>query len=120
MDLDQESRELKRALDRAPRNSRGHRDFAEELRHRVVAFVTARTDAGGSMAAAGRELGLAQRTVWTWMRERQGVVREVEVVDEPRKRAPTPQRELRVVLRSGAVIEGLDIEQAIAFARALP
>src|SRR5688500_7293375 len=116
MDLDRELRKLKRELERAPKDSRGHRSFSEVLQQRVIAYVAVRTEATGSMAAVARELGLAQRTVWTWMRETSSALREIEVIEHDARRSTVTSRSIRIVLLNGAVIENLDVEQAIAIA----
>src|SRR5688572_16237313 len=102
MDLDRELRKLKRELERAPKDSRGHRSFSEVLQRRVIAYVAVRTEATGSMAAVARELGLAQRTVWTWMRETTSAVREVEVIESNSSRSTAAKESIRILLRSGA------------------
>lgn len=109
--------ELRRRLERAPRNAAGRRQFEEGVRGEVVDYVRARVSEGASKTQATRELGLEQRTVWGWVQRRvQPVVRAVEVTDTPTtEAAPTRTFELR--FSGGAAVGGLTLGDISALMR---
>lgn len=109
--------ELKHRLDRVRRNAAGRRQFDDALRREVVAYVRGRVAQGASKTAATRELGLEQRTVWSWMQtEPRSVVREVEVVESGLV-VDASDRTFEVRFASGASVDGLTLDDLAALLR---
>ena len=109
--------ELKRRLGRVERNAAGKRQFDDELRQKVIAYVRARVATGVSQTQATKELGLEQRTVWGWMRAKsRALVRKVEVI-EPRVAEALPERTFEVRFPSGARIDGLTLDDVATLLR---
>lgn len=100
--------ELKRAINRAPRNERGRRTYGKPLRKRILEATLAELDKGRPLTQVAAELGIRNQVLSGWVRKQRGpgAVRTVEVVDEP---TPVPNGGLRMVLPGGAVVEGLSL-----------
>ncbi len=112
--------ELKRRLDRAPRNSAGRRQFGDPIRSEVVEYVRARVAEGASRSEATRELGLGQRTVWGWLQAKPlSMVREVEVL-EPQAVDANSTKTFELRFDNGAVVRGLDLDDIAKLLRSNP
>lgn len=114
--MDRELRRLRSRVVDAPKDASGHRRFDDELRDEVVAYARGRISSGESQSAVARELGLAPRVLWRWLRGHAAPLREVVVEDLGAGRA---HRNHRLVLRSGVEIVGLELDDLITLARAL-
>ncbi len=115
--MDQTLTTLRRRIKKTKADARGHRRYEEGLRIAVVEYALDRGEDGDSLAAVARELGLTQRTLWGWVqRNRESVIRPVELVDESLDPAPSTRS---LVLPGGSRIEGLSLEDIVALVRAL-
>jgi hypothetical protein len=100
--------ELKRAINRAPKNDRGRRTYGKPLRKRITEATLAELDKGRPLTRVAAELGIRDQVLGGWVRKHRGpgAVRTVEVVDDP---TPIGIGGLRMVLPGGAVVEGLSL-----------
>lgn len=94
----------------------GHRQFEDDLRAAIVAWVLKQMSKGVARMVAAQQLGVSDASVRRWMSSGAAAVREVVL------REPAIQQHggrLRLVLRGGAEVHGLEVEDVIAIARAL-
>jgi len=100
---------------------RGAPRYPEQLVSFAVQHAASVQAAGGRVSTAASELGLSAMTLASWLSRSEvsvrGRLREV-VVSEPPVRAGAPQL-LTVTTRSGHMVSGLDVAQAVALLRAL-
>ena len=123
--MDTELRTLRRRIADAQPDARGRRRYGEELRRAVIEYAVRREEDGDSQSEVARDLGLTQRTLWGWLqRRREAVMKPVELVEEAPDAEDAPSTELEpqtrvLILPSGAVIEGLTLDDVLALARTL-
>ena len=100
--------ELKREINRAPKNERGRRTYGKPLRKRIVEATLAELDKGRPLTQVAADLGIRDQVLGGWVRKHRGpgAVRPVEVTEDLR---PAKSGGLRMVLPGGAVIEGLSL-----------
>jgi hypothetical protein len=112
--MQKEIGKLKREVGRCPRNERGRRRYGRDLRERVVDVAGRWRAEGKPLAQLARELGLRDSMLSEWVRRSSlSRVRPVEVVEEPSHAG----HGLVVRLPSGAVVEGLSIEDVASLLR---
>ena len=105
--MENELRELKRALDKLPRRGpRRRRDFPSELRVAVLVLVDRAVSSGRTIGGTAKALGLSLTTLSTWLSRRRSNstprLRPVHVT------TPLPMpRELVLVTPRGYRVEGL-------------
>jgi hypothetical protein len=124
--MGRELRRLRAAIESAPKDGKGQRQFGPALREEMVSFVRARVAEGSMQKEAAAELGIAARLVRYWIQQEESPMHEEplgepalrEVVVESHRPSST-RRERRVVLRSGVEIVGLELDELIEIARAL-
>ena len=91
----------------------------------MIEYAVRREEDGDSQSEVARDLGLTQRTLWGWLqRRREAVMKPVELVEEAADVKEAPSTELEpqtrvLILPSGAVIEGLSLDDVLALARTL-
>ncbi|MEM7156256.1 MAG: hypothetical protein AAF799_25610 [Myxococcota bacterium] len=129
--MDTELRTLRRRIADARPDARGRRRYGEELRRAVIEYAVRREESGDSQSEVARDLRLTQRTLWGWLRcRREAIVKPVELVEEAPdveeavdvEEAPSAELEPQtrvLILPSGAVIEGLSLDDVLALARTL-
>ena len=102
--------ELKRDINRAPKNERGRRSYGKPLRKRIVEATLAELDKGQPLTRVAAELGIRDQVLGGWVRKHRGpgAVRPVEVIDDSPPKAPRGC--LRMVLPGGAIVEGLSLD----------
>ena len=111
--------DLKRAIQQARQSGAGPtRRYGVGLRGAVVDWSRVELIGGRSVREISRVLGLRERTLTRWMRQKPSRVRPVTVIAS----VPTgtsPAGSLRLFTPSGCRIEGLDVATAAALVRAL-
>jgi hypothetical protein len=96
----------------------GHRQFEDDLRAAIVAWVAKQMSKGKARMGAAQELGVSDASVRRWMANGATAVREVVLRERPAEQRGRAS-ELRLVLRSGAEVHGLEVEDVITIVRAL-
>jgi len=117
-------RELKRGIEKAPRNRRGRRQYGEKLRSAGRAYAEEQLAQGVSLKQLAQTLGLNAATLQNWLKSKNGrtrVVRPVQVVEEKRAvRLTAANTSGAVVILGGGIrIEGMSTDELIALARGL-
>lgn len=126
-DLEREGAELAELIRVHRRPGLGKRwRCPSELRRRAVVYTEACRDRGESAWTVAQRLGVVESTLCRWLRRERGsivpVLRPVSVVDEktPAGEVATSQTGcLRLVTRTGHVVEGLDVQSAAYLLRVL-
>ncbi len=123
--LDKKLRVLKSRIAETKIDTRGHRRFDAKLRDELLAWWLERTQEGTTPANAARELGIKTEVLARWRYEGRPETREVIVelerhVGAQQRAIPVARAgELRILLRSGVAILGLELGEVIEIARAL-
>ena len=123
--LDKKLRVLKSRIAETKIDTRGHRRFDAKLRDELLMWWLERTQEGATPANAARELGINTGVLARWRYEGRPETREVVVELERHVELRQPAipvargGELRILLRSGVAILGLELAEAIEIARAL-
>ncbi len=104
-----EVEELKRLV-----AGRGSRQYAPELKARVIAYAERRYNEGASAKNVSDELGVNVHTLGFW-RERKAnakaLLRPVRVIDQ------TSDARIVLLVRNGIRVEGLSVEQLVEVLR---
>ena len=100
--------ELKRAIHRSKKSASGRRRYSTALRSEIVEAARAARAGGQTVTQIAVDLDLGDQLLGTWLRKAAGPtpIRPVEVVADER----TPEPRLRLVLPSGAAVEGLSLD----------
>lgn len=89
--------------------------FTEAARAAAVAVVERRREAGGSVLATARELGVEYQTLRRWMARVKPAFRRVSLASTTQ----APPARLVLTLPSGLQVEGLDIDGVAELVRRL-
>lgn len=120
--MQRELEKLRRAIARTAINANGRRRFDAALRAQVCGHARRRVDAGERLAEIAGSLGLHPRSLWGWL-QADAPIREVELVDDVGVAAShegaAGTHGLRLILRGGAEVVGLQLHEVIALVRAL-
>jgi transposase-like protein len=121
-----ELKELRKRIEKAPRNQRGRRQYGPELRRNGLRYAEEHLAEGASVGEVASALGVKAGTLQTWLKSeerRKRGMRSVRVVEEGTKeRGGEPQAPGRgavMVLANGARIEGLTMRELIELTRGL-
>jgi transposase-like protein len=123
--MDRELRVLREQIARAPRNGRGYRQYAEELKFEVAGYARRSRKQGHSYAKIAKKLGLPAATLLHWRGKAGKPSKKLPIGFRPvalqAGTAATSERGTGpvVVLANGIRIEGLTASELTELVRGL-